>query len=104
MGELKRKFDEHYADYAGLGSYFVLGVALRWITCVSPSVSLARYSAILFILIGIAFGLYSFIYRTRPPPTGKRKKIFEAGRGMLTGFSIGWGGSTALILAFHLCG
>lgn len=104
MGELKNRFDKHYPDYAGLGFYVVFGALLRWITCNWSNVSIANYSAIVFILVGITFGLYSFISRNRPPPKGIRKIIFEAGRGMLTGFSVGWGGVTVWILAGHPCG
>src|SRR5689334_3806699 len=103
MGELWKKFKEQMPDYAGLVSFVVIGIVLRLDTC-GPSASITRISAIGFIAIGIAFGLVSFILRHEPPPSGLKKIIFEVSRGAITGFGIGWGGITALILAFQLCG
>ncbi|HJW19407.1 MAG TPA: hypothetical protein VJ571_02475 [Candidatus Nitrosotalea sp.] len=92
-------------DYVGLGTYAVVGAVLRYLMICpsgSPFAFIVNPYVITFIVIGIGFGLFSFIYRNKKL-SGNWKHLFDAGRGIITGFSIGWGGVTVWILAVHPC-
>ena len=98
---------ENISAYTGLGVYIFVGVVLRYfITFPRSSAfqnSLVIYLSVAFIIIGICFGLFSFIFRNREL-FGRRKILFDGGRGVITGFGVGWGGVTAWILAYNPCG
>ena len=106
MGKLKNAYNKHMPDYVGLGTYAVVGAVLRYLVtfpCGSPFEFIVRPYAIALIASGIAFGLGSFIYRNKQL-SGFWKILFGVARGAITGFGVGWGGVTAWILAYHLCG
>jgi hypothetical protein len=96
---------EHISAYTGLGFYTVLGAIIRYLVtypCDSSFESIVKPYAIGFILIGIVFGVGSFIFRNKKP-SGNKQILFDWGRGIITGFGLGWGGMTVWIFVFP-CG
>ena len=92
----------------GLVIYTALGVLIRYYTtfpCGSAFNSIhviVKPYAIGFIVVGIAFGLISFIYRNKQL-SRNWKSLFDVSKGAITGFSIGWGGVSLIILIFDWC-
>jgi len=92
---------ENVASYMSLVIYAIVGATLRYfitLPCDSgfQSVHVAiGLGAIPYIMIGIGFGLFSFIFPD--------KKISKIGRGVVTGLSVGFGGMTVYILATNPC-
>lgn len=99
---------EKIAAYLGLVVYATLGTIIRYFTtfpCGSDFNSIhviVKPWAIAFIMIGIGFGLISFIYRNKQL-SGYWKSLFDSARGAITGFSIGWGGVSIILLILNLC-
>jgi hypothetical protein len=92
---------EHIPAYTSLGVYTIVGVALRYfitLPCGSGFENFhvqVNHYAIIFIMIGIGFGLYSFILPNKKPS--------RIAHGVITGLGVGFGGMTAVILALNPC-
>lgn len=55
-----------------------------------------------FIIGGIVFGYIAFKYRNKVL-SGKLRDLKNVAQGAITGFSIGWGGTTIVIFVFNPC-
>ncbi len=94
--------------YTGLVIYAILGFLIRYYTTFPCGLAfnvihiIVKPYAIGFIVVGIAFGLISFIYRNKAL-TGKWKNLKDVSQGAVTGFSIGYGGVSVIFLIFNIC-
>ncbi|MCE9653053.1 MAG: hypothetical protein K8Q89_08385 [Nitrosarchaeum sp.] len=92
---------ENIPAYLSLSIYTIVGAVLRYFIipfCVHGLENLTvalGYATIPFIIIGIGFGLYSFLF-----PNRKRTRIAI---GVVTGLSVGFGGMTVYALASNSC-
>ena len=99
---------EKSVAYLGLLVYITLGILVRYFTTIpcgsafEPIHNIVKPWAIIFIVIGIVFGLISFIYRNKTL-TGRLKNLKDVAQGAVTGFSIGYGGTSVILLIFNLC-
>ena len=87
---------EHIPAYLMLGVYTIVGVITRYyITYPCGSffedihVQTGQF-AIIFILVGIGSGLYSFFFPKKP--------LTRVGQGIVTGLGVGFGGMTVYVL------
>jgi hypothetical protein len=93
--------NQNFWAYASLVIYIIVGAILRYfiIPYCNPELHVTNtgfgYYAIPYILIGIGFGLFSFIF-----PNRQRTRIAI---GVVTGLSVGFGGMTVYALAFNPC-
>ena len=87
---------EHIPADFSLGVYAVVGAILRYFItfpCGSEFENThiqVGYYAIIFIIIGIGFGLYSFIF-----PNRNKNRVAH---GIVTGLGVGFGGMTVYVL------
>lgn len=90
---------EHIPAYIGLGVYTVVGAVIRYfmsLPCDWYALHVGMgYYAIIYLAIGIGWGLYVFIF-----PNAKKPRI---GHGVVTGLGVGFGGMTIAILALNPC-
>ena len=90
------RMKEHIDAYTSLGVYTIVGAITRYyITYPCGSFFedvhiFASQFAIIFILIGISFGLYSFFFPKKP--------LTRVGHGVVTGLGMGFGGMTVYVL------
>jgi hypothetical protein len=88
--------------YTSFGVYTVVGIITRCfmtLPCGSAFESIHVFTsqfAVIFIFIGIGWGLYAFIL-----PRGERPRV---GQGIVTGLGVGFSGTTAIFLLFPPCG
>jgi hypothetical protein len=101
MYQNMNRIKEHLPAYTSLGVYAIVGAVLRYfitLPCGSRFEDIHAqigYYAIIFIIIGIGFGLYAFIL-----PNRKRSRVAQ---GVVTGLGVGFSGMTAVILAINPC-
>jgi len=90
---------EHIPAYIGLGVYTVVGALIRYfmsLPCDWYAFHIVMgYYAVPYLVIGIGWGLYSFIL-----PNTKKPRI---GQGVVTGLGVGFGGMTIAILVLNPC-
>ncbi len=95
------KKNENFWAYVSLGIYAVFGVSIRYYVIpfctqgLEGVTFLVGFVAVLFLIIGIAAGLYSFIFQ--------EKRLSRIASGIVTGFAVGFGGMTIIALLFIPC-